>query len=110
MIFDSDGTTTIVHQEKASLKTFLENLHNGYDKVKNDHLIINLFSFSKLLKNDILEFFELSNKHKKSGKSFVLVTDAISYDDIPNKITLVPTIQEAKDIIEMEEIERDLGI
>ncbi len=110
MIFDSDGTTTIVYQEKASVKIFLENLQNGYDKIKNDHLIINLFSFSKLLKNDILEFLELSNKHKKSGKSFVLVTDAISYDDVPHKITLVPTIQEAKDIIEMEEIERDLGL
>lgn len=110
MIFDSDGTTTIVHQEKATLKTFLENLKNGYDKIKNDHLIINLFSFSKLSKNDILEFLELSNKHKKVSKSFVLVTDAISYDDVPDEITVVPTIQEANDIIEMEEIERDLGI
>ena len=110
MIFDSDGTTTVVFQEKATLKTFVENLDNGYDKIKNDHIIINLFSFSKLSKNDILEFLELSNKHRKAQKSFVLVTDAISYDDVPDEICVVPTIQEANDIIEMEEIERDLGI
>jgi hypothetical protein len=110
MIFDSDGTTTIVHQEKATLKIFLENLNDGYNKIKNDHLIINLFSFSKLTKNDILEFLELSNRHKKANKSLVLVTEIVSYDDVPDEISLAPSIQEAKDIIEMEEIERDLGL
>tara|TARA_R110000796_G_scaffold35017_3_gene90226 strand:+ start:212498 stop:212830 length:333 start_codon:yes stop_codon:yes gene_type:complete len=110
MIFDSDGTTTIVLQEKATLKTFLENLSKGYDKIKNDHIIINLFSFSKLTKNDILEFLEISNKHRKLKKSFVLVTTLVSYDEVPDEICVVPTIQEAKDIIEMEEIERDLDL
>lgn len=110
MIFDSDGTTTIVLQEKATLKTFIENLVNGYDKIKNDHIILNLFSFSKLTESDILEFLEISNKHRAAKKSFVLVTGAISYDDVPEEICVVPTIQEAKDIIEMEEIERDLGL
>tara|TARA_R110002050_G_scaffold109796_5_gene221191 strand:+ start:2096 stop:2428 length:333 start_codon:yes stop_codon:yes gene_type:complete len=110
MIFDSDGTTTIVLQEKATLKTFLENLLKGYDKIKNDHIIVNLFSFSKLTENDILEFLEISNTHRKLKKSFVLVTDTIAYDEVPDKICVVPTIQEARDIIEMEEIERDLGL
>ncbi|WP_047415053.1 hypothetical protein [Cellulophaga sp. Hel_I_12] len=110
MIFDSDGTTTIVHQEKATLKIFLENLNDAYHKIKHDHLIINLFSFSKLSKNDILEFLELSNTHKKANKSLVLVTEIVSYDDVPDEISLAPSIQEAKDIIEMEEIERDLGL
>lgn len=110
MIFDSDGTTTIVHQENATLKVFLENLRNGYTAIQNDHLIINLFSFSKLTKDDVLEFLEISNKHKKASKSFVLVTEAVSYEDVPEEISLAPTVQEAKDLIEMEEIERDLGL
>ncbi|QWX84708.1 ribonuclease Z [Cellulophaga sp. HaHaR_3_176] len=110
MIFDSDGTTTIVLQEKATLKTFIENLVNGYDKIKNDHIILNLFSFSKLSESDILEFLEISSKHRAAKKSFVLVTAAISFEDVPEQICVVPTIQEAKDIIEMEEIERDLGL
>lgn len=110
MIFDSDGTTTIVLQEKATLKDFLENLVRGYHHIKNDHIIINLFSFSKLSKNDILEFLELSNAHRKLNKSFILVTDLVSYDDVPDDLCVAPTIQEAKDIIEMEEIERDLDL
>ncbi|WBU89585.1 ribonuclease Z [Cellulophaga omnivescoria] len=110
MVFDKDGTTTIVDQENISLAKFLENLNNAYEKIKNDNIIVNLFSFSVLTSSDVLEFLDLSNMHRASNKSFVLVTNKVSYDDVPEEICVVPTIQEARDIIEMEEIERDLGI
>lgn len=110
MIFDKEGTTTIVFQEKTSLSTFMANLNNAYPKLKHDNIVVNLFSFNKLTTNDILEFLDISNTHKRSGKSFVLVTDRVSYDEIPDEISLVPTLQEAKDLIEMEEIERDLDL
>jgi hypothetical protein len=58
----------------------------------------------------MLEFLEISRAHKKSGKSFVLVTDKLDYDDVPEEMSLAPTIQEARDIIEMEDIERDLDL
>ena len=110
MIFDKHGTTTIVFQEHISLKKFLANLNNAYPKISKDNLIINLFSFKKLSANDILEFLHISNKHRSTRRSFVLVTNKVSFDEVPEEICLVPTIQEAKDIIEMEEIERDLGL
>jgi len=110
MIFDKDGTTTIVFQENTTLAGFLENLNKAYPKLKHDNIAVNLFSFEKLTIGDILEFLDISNTHKASGQSFVLVTDALSYDEVPEEISVVPTLQEAKDLIEMEEIERDLGI
>ncbi|MFH6604524.1 ribonuclease Z [Maribacter algicola] len=110
MIFDSDGTTTLVFQENIALDKFLVNLKDGYSKIKNDHLIINLFSFSELKADDVLEFLELSNAHRAKNKSFVIVTEKVSYDEVPDEICVVPTIQEARDIIEMEEIERDLEL
>lgn len=110
MIFNKEGTTTIVSQENASLQKFLENLKDAYKTLKNDHIIVNLFSFSLLSSGDLLEFLELSNTHRGSKKSFVLVTKKVSYDEAPDEICVVPTIQEAKDIIEMEEIERDLNL
>lgn len=110
MIFDKKGTTTTVFQENIKLSTFLENLNKSYPKIKDDQLIINLFSFSKLNAGDVLEFLQLSNTHRGAKKSFVLVTNKVSYDDVPEEICVVPTLQEARDIIEMEEIERDLGI
>lgn len=110
MIFDKDGNTTIVFQENASLRTFITNLNGAYNNIKNDHIILNLFSFSQLSSDDILEFLNISNTHRASDKSFVLVTHKVSFDGLPEEIIVVPTIQEAKDIIEMEEIERDLGL
>ncbi|MBT8205761.1 MAG: ribonuclease Z [Eudoraea sp.] len=110
MIFDKEGNTTIVFQENIALEKFLENLNNAYHKIKDDHLIINLFSFSFLNANDLLEFLHLSNTHRGSKKSFVLVTKKVPYDEVPDEICVVPSIQEARDIIEMEEIERDLEL
>lgn len=110
MVFDKKGTTTTVFQEDISLNIFLANLTKAYPDIKNDNLIINLFSFKELTSNDILEFLELSNQHRGDSKSFVLVSNLVSFDEVPDEICLVPTLQEAKDIIEMEEIERDLGL
>ena len=110
MIFDKKGTTTTVFQEDIELAAFLENLNASYQKIQNDHLIINLFSFDELSASDVLEFLALSNTHRGANKSFVLVTDKVAYDEVPDEIVVVPTLQEARDIIEMEEIERDLGI
>ncbi len=110
MIFDKDGTTTIIFQENISLQEFLKNLNKGYSKVNKDNIIVNLFSFSELSAGDILEFLPISKQHRDTKKSFVLVTNKVSFEDVPDEISVVPTIQEAKDIIEMEEIERDLGL
>ncbi|MDX1332228.1 MAG: ribonuclease Z [Robiginitalea sp.] len=110
MIFDKEGNTTIVFQEKSSLPEFLNNLKSAYPKLRNDHLIINLFSFDSLTTEDLLEFLELSDRHRGNGKSFVLVSDKITYEQVPDELNLTPSLQEARDIIEMEEIERDLDL
>jgi hypothetical protein len=110
MIFDKEGNTTTVLQENITLPEFVKNLKKAYPKLKNDHLIINLFSFSRLSTGQLLEFLDISNQHRGANKSFVLVNNKVDYDDVPDEICVVPTIQEAKDIIEMEDIERDLGI
>ncbi|MEO9893779.1 ribonuclease Z [Aurantibacter sp.] len=110
MIFDKKDNTTTVFQENISLAEFLKNLKEAYPKIKDDHLIINLFSFSALTADDILEFLQISNEHRALNKSFVLVTAKVSYDDAPEEICVVPTIREAHDFIEMEEIERDLDL
>ena len=72
------------------------------------HLILNLLNLPSSLEN--LEAFEEAIElQRKKGKSFVIVHDQYSYDDLPETLPVVPTVQEAHDLIEMEEIERDLG-
>lgn len=109
MIIDRDGNITIITQEKASVKTLVNNIEQAYDKYKNHHIIVNLSSLDKISLEDIIEFLRLSNNHRCDKKSFVIVTDKADLDQMPDEIAVVPTIQEAYDIIEMEDIERDLG-
>lgn len=109
MIVDRDGNITIITQEKASVKTLVNNIEQAYDKYKNNHIIVNLSSLDKISLEDIIEFLRLSNNHRSDKKSFVIVTDKADLDQMPDEIVVVPTIHEAYDIIEMEDIERDLG-
>jgi hypothetical protein len=109
MIFDTDGTTTIITQEKASVIELVKKLEVLYERFKNDNLIVSLTSLNKIPLEDIVEFLLISNKHRKAKHSFVIVTDKVNLDEMPDEIVVVPTLQEAYDIIEMEEIERDLG-
>ncbi len=109
MIFDKKGTTTIITQEKATIVDFVKRLEEQYEGIQNDNIIVNLFSLRGLTKESIVEFLSISKKHQLNKRSFVIVNDTIIYDDIPNELIVVPTLQEAFDLIEMEEIERDLG-
>ena len=58
---------------------------------------------------DLLFFLKVSNIHRATKHSFVIVNDAINPDELPDEMTIVPSLQEAEDIVEMEDIERELG-
>ena len=109
MIFDKDGNISIITQEKASIVELVKKLQIIYSRFKNDNIIINLTTLKPLSVEDLIEFLQISNQHRKAKQSFVIVTDKIHNDHTPDELIIVPTVQEAYDIIEMEEIERDLG-
>ena len=109
MILDQNGNTSIITQEKATVIELVKKLQALYPKFKNNNIIVVLTTLNKLRQQDIVEFLEISNTHRASKQSFVIVSDNINSEDIPDEIIVVPTIQEAYDIIEMEEMERDLG-
>lgn len=109
MIFSKEGSTTVITQEKTTIVEFVTGIEGTYDTLKNDNIIANLFSLKDIKPEDINEFLLLSQKHKASKRSFVIVTNEIAFEETPEEITIVPTLQEAYDVVEMEEIERDLG-
>ena len=109
MIFDKDGNITIITQEKATILELVKKLEILYNRFKNENVVINLTSFKQIPLDEIIEFLQVSNKHRKANHSFVIVSNNVDLDIMPEEITIVPTLQEAFDIIEMEEMERDLG-
>lgn len=60
---------------------------------------------SIIIDKKIIDF--LNSYSKKSKKSFVVVSSKLNYQVY--SFALVPTFQEAKDIIQIEEIERLIG-
>lgn len=109
MIFDQEENITIITQEKTSIVELVKKLSVMYSRFENENIIVSLISLKPLLTEDVIEFLQISNSHRKAKHSFVIVTNSIDINNIPDELVIVPTLQEAHDIIEMEEIERDLG-
>lgn len=79
------------------------------NQLKEKNLIIDLLEYKSMSIEDLLIFQNTSNTHREANKSFVIVNDNLNLNEIPEEMVVVPTIQEAEDLIEMEEIERELG-
>ncbi len=102
-------TYTLLQDDYDDVCNFANFLTNIRDKFKDQNLVIDILKYEQLSLQDLLCFLTLSNTHRASKKSFVIINKALPVDEIPNELMVVPTLQEAQDIIEMEEIERDLG-
>lgn len=109
MKVDQKGNSTIIKNTQYKTAEFITKLSHEYNSFKDKNLIIDLSFDSELKLDDVKLFTDLIKKHRKGKKSIVLVTTDFDFNSVPNNITLVPSILEAHDIIELEEIERDLG-
>jgi len=100
---------SIIKNKTDNVTLFLEKITRQYNSYKNKNLIIDISFAEKLTHNDIILLNKLVLQHKKEKKSLVVVNKHFDSDQATDKIIFVPTLQEAHDVIEMEEIERDLG-
>ena len=109
MKVEHKGHTTIIKDTKGQTADFLMKVTHEHNTFKKDNLILDVSHDKNLSLEDVKSFSELIKLHKIEKKSIVLVAKSINYNSVPRNIIVVPTILEAHDIIEMEEIERDLG-
>jgi hypothetical protein len=100
---------TIITPNKSTVSEFLEELNLNATKLKDENLIIDISEFFNTNSLNLNVFLPLSEKHKKNGTSFVLVFKDSFEDDLLDKLDIVTTLTEAKDIVEMDAISRDLG-
>jgi len=109
MKVEEKGHTVIIKDTQGDTKSFLDKVTAEYNSYREHNIILDLTQDKDINLGVVLTFLSLSNKHRKSKKSFVLVASDINFNDVPDEMIVVPTLLEANDIIEMEEIERDLG-
>jgi len=109
MKVEQKGHTTIIKDTESSLEVFLQKLSAQYNSFKSVNLIIDITHDKAFEISNLKQFLDLAKVHKKNKKSFIIVAENIDFNKVPTSINTVPTLLEAQDIIEMEEIERDLG-
>ncbi len=107
----TQGNTVIIQEtEGEDINLFLEKITHQYSSYKEANLIVDISKKKDATNKDVLLFSKLSALHKKGKKSFVVImNEDFDFNSATDKVLIVPTLQEAYDIIEMEEIERDLG-
>ena len=109
MKVEQKGHTTIIKDTKLDLVNFITAIQSQMSSLCKYNIIIDLHLYQKVTVQDILLFADLAKDFKKLKKSFVIVVNDFDFNANTKKITVVPSLLEAHDIIEMEEIERDLG-
>ena len=109
MKVDVKGHTTVIKDTQGDSVSFLEKVTTQHESYKHQNLILDVTYDKTTTIVAIKAFSELSKLHKKGKKSFVIVAENIDFNAVPKALVVVPSVLEAHDIIEMEEIERDLG-
>ena len=102
-------TFLLIENEGDSLTNFASELTKHHSDFQNDNIVVNLMTFTDIESKHLLAFLEISNVHRNGNKSFVIVNDVIGIDELPEELVVVPTLQEAEDMIQMDDIQRDLG-
>jgi len=106
MTIEQHNSTTIITQEKTSISEFSIKLLVLHERFKNVDLIIHL---KEATLTSMEPLISLSAKHRLLKQSFVVVSSELKQDDFEDDFSVVPTLQEAHDYIEMELIQRELG-
>lgn len=103
------GHTIIIKRSEETVSELVSKIQENYATFQNINLIID-FGEASFDDSELEIFNNLKETHTNNQKSLVLVFENADFNELDEQeIIIVPTLQEAHDIIEMEEIERDLG-
>ncbi len=106
MHIDKTAEYTLITPDETSFLSFYDALIKN--SLKGEHLIIDFSEKLNPSLKEILSFLNIANDYRENNTSFIIIASGFNIDDIPDEISIVPTLTEAIDILEMDAIERDL--
>lgn len=109
MHIDKKKKYTLVRFDKNTFSEFYNSFLNEEKKHQKENIIIEVSNKINISNKEFLLFLNIAQQKKKNGTSFVIVYTNINVDDFPENFNIVPTLQEAEDVIDMENMERELG-
>jgi len=99
----------LITPKETSYKSFLNVFESQYNTINNSHLLLDLTSLEPLTTQDVNSLLKWTNQSRKLKKSFIIIIKNIAIDEVSENLVCTPTLLEAQDTFEMEEMERDLG-
>jgi len=109
MLTENKAAYILIKPDENSFQSFLKNFKSKYDTLKTAHLIIDLTSLEPLNAPEVNQLLDWAKQSRKNKKSFIIIVQQIDIDAVSESLICVPTLLEAQDTFEMEEMERDLG-
>ena len=108
MLIEKKDSYNLLTPDENSFENFYKNFQEKINSVMEEHLLIHFSDEFNISIKEILLFLDIANEKRENGTSFVVIINGINIDEIPDELNVVPTLDEAKDVLEMDEIERDL--
>ncbi len=100
---------TLISPTEPSLSEFIAELELSIYKKEN--ILLNFLDSFQLTAIELDVFSDISLHKKANGTSFIIILQGIDIDDLNDEsLAVVPTLIEAEDTLEMDAIERDLGL
>ena len=109
MKIEKKNTYTLISSEESSLKVFQSLLFEKINNFETTHLILQISDEVQMNTKEFSLFLNIAKQKHQNKTSFVIINSYIQSGDFPDYLNVVPTLQEAEDILEMETIERELG-
>ena len=100
---------TIVSPTESNFEDFFTAFNSEVETLTSEHIFINFLESFSVNVSELEKFSSISENKKENGNSFVLITTTVEIDDFEDEsLSVVPTLGEAEDVLEMDDIERDL--
>ncbi|TYP97056.1 hypothetical protein C7447_10569 [Tenacibaculum adriaticum] len=109
MKIEQNSEYIFISSDENSFEDFAANFKEKHSEIKEKHVIVSISANLNIVEKDIFVFLDYAELHQQNGTTFVLVCPRVDVDNFPETFNIVPTLQEAEDILEMENIQRDLG-
>lgn len=109
MQIEKKETFTIITTDENTFSEFYNSFLIEEKKRQKENIIIQVSDNINITNEDFLLFLKIAEQKKINGTSFVVIYTNIDVDNFPDSFNIVPTLQEAEDVIEMEAMERELG-
>ena len=106
MIYSQEEDYKVYQIQKKDIKS-LSVFKPSFETDKY-HLIFDL-SLLRKIPEELLSFFQTLSETVRPERSLVVVIPDSDADDYEETLVVVPTFEEALDVLELEAIERELG-